>query len=82
MPSASFRDSALPPRLLTLADHLTTGRSLKQIAREMGVTYDTLRGYTKPLYGHYGVHSRAAFVEAWNRESPSHQRTVEFKSSG
>ena len=71
MPSARFPDPALPPRLLTLAQHLTTGRTLKQIAREMGVTYDTVRSYTKPLYAHYGVHTRAAFVVAWNENKTS-----------
>ena len=52
----------LAPRLRRLAGYLTTAMSQKQIAREMGLSYHTVRSYTKELYGSLRVGSREALA--------------------
>ena len=52
----------LPPRLRRLVPYLLTGMSQKQVAREMGLSYHTVRSYTKELYDCLRVGSREAFT--------------------
>jgi DNA-binding CsgD family transcriptional regulator len=53
---------ALAPRLARMARQLMTGRSQRQIALNLNLTYQTVRSYTKELYDTVGVSSREALV--------------------
>ena len=52
----------LPGRLKRLVGYLVLGESQKQIASRLGLSYLTVRSYTKELYDVLGVHSRAELV--------------------
>lgn len=55
--------TSLPPRLRRPADLMLGGLSQKQIADEMGLSYQTVRSYSKQLYDMLGVHSREQLSE-------------------
>lgn len=52
----------LSPRLRQVLDYLSRGRLYKEIADELGITYDTVNSYTKVIYERLQVHSRAEAV--------------------
>ncbi len=54
--------SLLPGRLADISRDLTTGLSQKQIAEKRHLSYETVRSYTKQLYGRLGVSSREALM--------------------
>ena len=55
----------LPPRQLEVLTHLLTGKSEKQVAAEMRLSYNTLHHYVKALYRHFGVTSRVELLARW-----------------
>lgn len=54
----------LPPRQREVLAKLIMGSSVKEIAKEMGITYYTVNDYVKALYHRFGVSSRAELVAA------------------
>jgi uncharacterized protein YerC len=54
--------TALPNRLQSLLPLLLGGKSQKQIARESGLSYQTVRSYTRELYDLLRVDSRQALI--------------------
>lgn len=57
----------LPPRVRQVLAHLLQGLSDKGIARRLGITRYTVNQYTKALYEHFGVQSRAELLALWVR---------------
>lgn len=53
---------ALPPRLTRIAREMATGKSQRQIAMNLNLSYHTVRSYSKELYDTAGVSSREALV--------------------
>ena len=54
--------SALAPRELEVLEHLVRGQSPKQIARELLLSVETVRWYSKRIYRALGVNNRASAV--------------------
>jgi len=54
----------LPPRLARVAAEMARGRSDKEIADVLGLSFNTVRTYGRQLYRAAGVHSRAALLRA------------------
>lgn len=52
----------LPPRLKQVLDFLARGHLYKEIADELGITYDTVNSYIKVIYERLNVHSRSEAV--------------------
>lgn len=48
----------LPTRLRTLAPLYLTGFSQKEMAQHTGLSYHTVRSYSKEIYAHFKVSSR------------------------
>lgn len=59
----------IPENLQRLIPHLIGGASQRTIAEEMGLTYQTVRSYTRDLYEHLGVNRREAFLEHLRKQS-------------
>jgi DNA-binding CsgD family transcriptional regulator len=53
---------ALTPRELDTLQLLLSGLSDKEIAGRLHISRYTVNGYTKRLYAHFGVHSRASLI--------------------
>ena len=53
----------LSPRLATVLQWLLKGASRKQIAGHLGISINTVHGYVKALYLHFGVRSHAALMQ-------------------
>lgn len=54
----SAPNQPLPPRLARIAQALMTGRNQRRIARDLNLTYPTVRSYVRELYVAADVHSR------------------------
>jgi len=52
----------LRPRLRETLDHLMAGLSYREVSSRMGISQNTVHGYVKDLYRHYGQHSRATLI--------------------
>ncbi len=52
----------LSPRLQETRDHLMAGLTYREVSRRMGISPNTVHGYVKDLYRHYGRHSRATLI--------------------
>lgn len=66
-PRSMKATAELPPRLQRLVPHLLTGLGQKQIAFKMGLSYETVRSYTKELYALLAVGSREELGELMRR---------------
>jgi DNA-binding CsgD family transcriptional regulator len=69
-PLARFADpapSALPPRVRQVLKCLLEGDSDKQAAARLGLTAGTVNWYTKGVYRHFGVQTRAELLARWVR---------------
>jgi DNA-binding CsgD family transcriptional regulator len=67
-PLARFREpcpSDLPPRARDVLRCLLEGDSDKQIVARIGLTRHTVNQYTKAIYAHFGVRSRAELLARW-----------------
>jgi DNA-binding NarL/FixJ family response regulator len=60
-PSHALADG-LPPRLRALLPLMLSGRSEKEIAHELGLTWSTVHTYARQLYRALGVSSRAQLM--------------------
>lgn len=56
---------ALPTRVRETLQHLLAGKSEKQIAAEMGLSFNTLHHYVKTLHKHFRVNSRSELLARW-----------------
>lgn len=54
--------ATLPPRLQLLTPLFLTGLSQKQIAQHTGLSYHTVRSYSKEIYARLAVSSREELV--------------------
>jgi DNA-binding NarL/FixJ family response regulator len=52
----------LSPRLRQTLTCLLEGDSEKQVAKRLGLSYDTTHQYVSALYRHFGVHSRSQLL--------------------
>jgi DNA-binding CsgD family transcriptional regulator len=71
-PLARFAEpspSALSPRARQVLRCLLEGDSDKQVARRLRVSGHTVNEYTKQIYRHFGVQSRAELLARWVRRS-------------
>jgi DNA-binding CsgD family transcriptional regulator len=69
-PLARFADpspAALPPRLRQVLKCLLEGDGDKQVAARLGISGYTVNEYTKQIYRHFGVCSRAELLARWVR---------------
>ncbi len=66
-PNASLAD--LTPRAQQTLQCLLEGDSDKQAARRLGLSRYTVNQYTKRIYAHFGVSSRAELLARWLRRS-------------
>lgn len=66
-PTASPTD--LTPRVQRILYCLLEGDSDKQAARRLGLSRYTVNQYTKMIYAHFGVSSRAELLARWIRRS-------------
>lgn len=55
--------AGLPDSLRRLLPHLLGGKSQKEIAEEMGLSYQTIRSYTRDIYERFKVNSREGLVD-------------------
>ena len=68
----------LSPRRVDVARRIVAGRGDRQVARELGLSWKSVRTYTKRLYVALNIHSRVelatlvcAAYRAWRAECPS-----------
>jgi len=59
--------AALPPRLRQVLRCLLEGDADKQVAARLGLTRHTVNQYTKTIFRHFGVGSRAELLARWVR---------------
>lgn len=52
----------LPPRYITVYNHLVEGLSNAEIASQMGITNKTVRQYLTDIYLHYKVKRREQLI--------------------
>jgi DNA-binding CsgD family transcriptional regulator len=52
----------LTPSQARLVIHLTAGHSLRSSAKALGVKYETVRSYLKPVFQKTGTHRQAELV--------------------
>ena len=62
---ASPETRTLSPRERETLHHLLSGAGEKQIAKEMGLSYNTTHHYVKALYRHFKVSSRSELLARW-----------------
>ncbi|HEY8990617.1 MAG TPA: LuxR C-terminal-related transcriptional regulator, partial [Luteolibacter sp.] len=63
MPHATAREiPRLPPRCRLILNLLVRGIPRKSIASELGLSPGTVHGYTRIIFGHFGVHSQAELI--------------------
>jgi DNA-binding NarL/FixJ family response regulator len=55
----------LTAREQQVIDRLAAGRSYKEIADALGISYDTVRAHIRSIYEKLQVHSRAEAVARW-----------------
>lgn len=66
---------ALFPRLRTILNLLVEGWSRKQIAAQLNLSLNTIHGYVKEIYRHFGVHSQAELLARLARGDGGDQLT-------
>jgi DNA-binding CsgD family transcriptional regulator len=59
--------SELAPRARQVLDCLLEGDSEKQVARRLGISGETVHHYTKIIYRHFRVQTRAELIARWLR---------------
>lgn len=58
---------ALPPRCRLMLNHVVRGRGRKEIAEDLDLSVETVNGYLKQIYRHFGVHSQAELIARFVR---------------
>lgn len=64
---ASQDITELYPRHRTVLNLLGDGWSRKKIADHLGISLNTVHGYTKDIYKHFGVHSQAELLSRFTK---------------
>lgn len=59
---AELRQKGLSPKEAVVMRALAQGRTEKQVASELGLSYHTVHGHVKGIYRTAGVHSRAELL--------------------
>ncbi|MFM2242341.1 MAG: hypothetical protein RLZ97_1196 [Verrucomicrobiota bacterium] len=59
--------ATLYPRLRTVLNLMIEGWSRKQVAHHLALSENTVHGYVKEIYRHYGVHSHAELVKRFSK---------------
>lgn len=63
MPHANSRTlPQLPPRCRLIMNHLVRGQTRKRIADHLGLSGQTINGYVRKIFAHFGVHSQAELI--------------------
>lgn len=57
----------LPPRVREVLWCFLEGDSDKQVAAGLGLTWNTVNGYAKQIYTHFGVTTRTELLAKWIR---------------
>lgn len=73
--SPSFADSSgvLTPRERQVAELITQSKTDKEIAAVLAVSFHTVRGHVKAIYGKLGVNKRTAVVFALSQQQAQQQ---------
>ena len=58
--------SPLTPREKVVLAHLAAGERVSTIAKELGISRETVRNHLKHIYGKVGINSQAELIE-WAR---------------
>lgn len=61
-----------------LLERVAVGRSDKEIAHDMGISYRTVRTHLERLFVRFGVHSRAALAVRWSELTHEHPRAADI----
>ena len=68
MPHASSRTlPQLPPRCRLIMNHLVRNQSRRTIATHLGLSEQTVNGYVKKIFKHFGVHSQSELIARFTR---------------
>ena len=59
--------SRLYPRHRTILNYLCEGWNRKKIADQLGLSVNTVHGYTKVIFKHFGVHSQAELLSRFSK---------------
>ena len=63
MPHAATKTlPQLPPRCRLIINQLVHGMSRKDIANHLGLSVNTVHGYTKIIFKHFGVHTQSELI--------------------
>lgn len=57
----------LPPRCRLILNHLVRGRSRQEIANDLELSVQTVSGYIKQVYRHFGVHSQPELIARFTK---------------
>lgn len=57
----------LAPRLRTVLNLLVSGHSRGDVAKNLGITVNTIHGYTKEIFRHFQVNSQAELVSRFTK---------------
>jgi DNA-binding CsgD family transcriptional regulator len=57
----------LPPRCRMILNQLVCGRTRTEIAKDLAISVETVHGYLKKLYRHFGVHSQPELIARFTR---------------
>ena len=60
--SATYRVRSLTPRQQSVLTLMLEGQAVKEIAFALGITSNTIAGYTKEIHRHFGVKSRGELI--------------------
>ena len=68
MPHASSRTlPQLPPRCRLIINQLVRGQTRKTIASHLGLSEQTVNGYVRKIFAHFGLHSQAELIARFTR---------------
>jgi DNA-binding NarL/FixJ family response regulator len=68
MPHASSRTlPQFPPRCRLIMNHLVRGQTRPDIARQLGISKQTVNGYVKQVFKHFRLHSQAELIARFTR---------------
>lgn len=70
---------SLPPRVIQTLEALLTGRSVKEIAFELGLSANTVRTYVRMLHRHYNVSTQGELLAKFIAKSSNERQ---FASAG
>lgn len=64
---AALPTPTLPPRCRLILNQLVRGTSRKNIAAELDLSVQTVNGYLRKIFKHFGVHSQAELVARFSK---------------